>query len=107
LTHDTQTFTVVDPRTFDGDEYEVAERACKQAQFVGKHLATCISTASIMGRNAQMSRDAHLEGEPQARAWEDSIYGRKFARAEADAQRIVRDLEQLATAMGFNPKKAR
>lgn len=107
MTHDTQTFTVVDPRTFDGDEYEVAERSCRQADALAVMLATSISTASLMARNSEMSRQEHLNGDPAAQAWEDGVYGRKFARMESDARKIHRELEQLASAMGFNPKKAR
>jgi hypothetical protein len=104
MTHEPQTFTVVDPRTFDGNPYEVAARAVQQAESVAHILAVCLETATIMGRNAEMSRQEHATGDPQAAAWEDSAYGRKFARAHADCKKIERELELLRQAVGYDPK---
>ncbi len=104
MTHEPRAFVVTDPRTFDGNPYEVAGRACAQAKAVAAILAECVETALIMGRNAEMSRREQASGDPGAKEWEDSPPGRKFARAHADVKRIERDLAVLGTAMSFDPK---
>ena len=104
MTHEPQKFVVTDPRTFDGNPYEVALRACKQASAVARILSQCIETATIMGRNAEMSRREESTGDPGAKEWEDSPYGRKFARTHHDAKQIEQSLEQLGTAVSFDPK---
>ena len=104
MTHEPRAFVVTDPRTFDGNPYEVAGRACEQAKSLAAILAECVETALIMGRNAEMSRQEEATGDPSARGWEDSPAGRKFARAHADIKRIERDLGVLGTAMSYDPK---
>lgn len=107
MTQTTQTFTVVDPRTFDGDPYEVAARACQQAEAIARFAAKAAEWASIMARNAELSRQEESGGTIDASTWEDSIHSRKFVTAHHDLKRIERDLGTLATAAGFNPKKSR
>ena len=104
MTHEARHFVVTDPRNFDGNPYEVAFRACQQAKAVAQILAECVESAMIMGRNAEMSRREEATGDPSAREWEDSAYGRKFARMHADIKKSERDLATLGTAMGFDPK---
>lgn len=104
MTHEHQAFVVTDPRTFDGNPYEVAGRACAQAQAVAVILAQCVETALIMGRNSEMSRQEEATGDPSARDWEDSPAGRKFARIHADVKKAERDLAVLGTAMSYDPK---
>ena len=107
LTQTTQTFTVVDPRTFDGDPYEVAARACQKAEALTKLSAKAAEWASIMARNAELSRQDDGEGRMNVVAWEDSVQGRKFAGAHRDLKKVERDFQTLTAAAGFNPKKAR
>jgi hypothetical protein len=102
-THEPIAFAVADPRTFDGDPYEVAERACAQAAGLARILATCIQTANIMARNAQLEREEN----PDAQAWEDSPQHRKLAQAHIQAKEIERTLNVSAKAAGFDPRKAR
>lgn len=103
--NETRTFTVADPRQFDGDPFEVAERACAQAQAVARVLAACIQSAEIMARNAEMSRNlAETRDDARATEWDSSTQAQKFrAQAEA-AEEAERVLGQLSRAAGFNPK---
>ena len=107
MTHNTQTFTLVDPRTFDGDPYEVAERACQQAEAIVRLASKAAEDAGVMARNAELSRQEDTGGAIDATAWEDSVHGRKFAGAHRDLKQVERSLGTLATAAGYNPKKAR
>lgn len=107
MPHDPITFTVTDPRGFDGDPYEVAQRATLQAQAVARVLATCLMTANLMARNAEMERQLSAGKEADASAWEDSVPARMYARLHRDAKTIERALAALTKAAGFNPKKDR
>lgn len=101
-------FTVVDPRTFEGDPFEVAERACLQAQAVARILSASIEPAHHMARNAQLSRNLQdTPNDARASEWEDSAQSRQFARLHAEAKKIERQLGQLAKAAAFDPKKAK
>lgn len=107
MTEHTQTFTVVDPRTFDGDPYEVAERACQQAEATVRLAAKAAEWANIMARNAELSRQDEAGSGIDAEAWEDSVHGRKLANVHHELKQIEQELGRLATAAGFNPKKVR
>jgi hypothetical protein len=104
MPHEPLRFVVTDPRTFDGTAYEVAARACKQAEAVARILSQCVETSMIMGRNADMSRREEATGDPQAKEWEDSVYGRKFARLHQQSKQIERELSTLGAAISFDPK---
>ena len=107
MTQEPKSFTVVDPRTFDGDPFEVGERACKQAEAVARVLAGVTETANIMARNAEMERKLYANEDADAAGWDESPYGRRFARAAAAVREVERELSVLGKAAGFNPKKAR
>jgi len=100
----TQSFTVADPRTFDGDPYEVAERAVRQAEAVSRVLLQVLHGARIMARNAQLERELHETGECDAVAYDESAQGRAFAAIKADIEESQRRLGVLAKAAGYNPK---
>lgn len=101
MTH--QSFVVTDPRTFDGDTFEVAERAVRQAHALAGVLRKAVEDAEIMARNAEMDR----QPEPDAKAWPASPQGRQFANVKAAMEREEKRLALLVQAAGFNPKKAR
>lgn len=106
MAHTPKTFTVVDPRTFDGDPFEVAERAAKQAEAVARVLVGTVETAHIMARNAEMERNLIADGDAKAAEWASAPLGRRFAGAIEDARTIEKQLGALGKAAGFNPKKA-
>jgi hypothetical protein len=101
----TQQFTVADPRTFDGDPYEVAERAVRQAAAVAAILKQAIDSAYLMARNAQMERDLVASGECDAYAYDESAEGRRFATIKAEVENVESRLKPLTRAVGYNPKQ--
>lgn len=100
-------FTVVDPRTFEGDPFEVADRAVAQAQAVARVLVGCTETASIMARNAEMERNLMASAEAGASEWDDSLYGKRWNALKEALRRVEKELGTLGKAAAFNPKKAR
>ncbi len=105
MTNPTQQFTVADPTTFDGDPFEVAERALRQASAVAGILEGMLSGARSMARNAEMERQLLATGECDAAAFEDSAQARKFDQVTNDAAAIKARLSALAMAAGYNPRK--
>lgn len=105
LTTATKTFVITDPRTFDGDPYEVAERAVRQAEAVAKLLLQSIDGARLMARNAQMERDLALHGQCDAPAYDESAEGRRFATIKEAIEECERKLKPLAAAVRYNPKE--
>ena len=97
-------FSVADPRTFDGNPYEVAERAVAQAEAIGAIFAQSVDDAAVMARNAEMERQIVRDGEPDAQAFEDGPQGRKFKQTETEIKAINDRLVLLRRAAGFDPK---
>lgn len=102
--HDTKSFTIADPRTFEGDPYEVAERACRQAAALARLTGGAIDSARVMARNAQMERDLAATGECDAPGYDESPEGKRFAAAREAATALEKNLAVLARAARFNPK---
>jgi len=99
------TFTIADPRTFDGDPYEVAERACKQAAGVAAVLDRLLEATDKMARNAEMERAFAYHEEPQGSEWPNSALGKRFGQVRKDVATLVATLNGLAMASGYNPKR--
>lgn len=104
MTNVTQTFTIADPRTFDGDPFEVAERAAAQAEAVAAIMEQCLSDARVMARNAQMERDLIATGDCYAPDYDDSPEGKKFAEIIESSAYMQKQLRLLKRAAAFNPK---
>jgi hypothetical protein len=101
------TFVVTDPRTFDGDPYEVAERAIRQAAAVNTILLDCLEKANLMARNAEMERNLHNDEDPRAGEWETTPQGARIQGLITAANNTEKTLNLLARAAGFDPRKAR
>lgn len=99
-----QSFTIADPRTFDGDPFEVAERAVRQSQAVVKVALQSLDGARLMARNAQLERELLTTGECDAPAYENSAEARKFDTVRSDLENAEERLRVLAKAVAFNPK---
>lgn len=105
MPHEVVTFSVTDPRHFDGDPFEVADRACKQAEAVSRVLATAATTATIMARNAELERNLYTTPEDaRAEEWEDSVQARQFAQVHKAAKQVERALGILGKAAAYNPR---
>jgi GrpB-like predicted nucleotidyltransferase (UPF0157 family) len=105
----TQTITISDPREFDGDPYQVAERALGQAQALALLLEQAVEAAEIMSRNAELERtlatgDKDTDLSPIAKAWPQSPQGRTFHRVHTALPSIQVALGSLKRAAAFNPK---
>lgn len=101
----TMTFTVADPRTFDGDAYEVAERALNQAAAVAAVLEQMLDAADKMARNAEMERAFAFHEEPKGSEWRGTPQGRALAGVMANATAARKALKVLTQAAGYNPRK--
>lgn len=104
MTHQTHTLAVSDPREFDGNPYEVAERAIRQLQGLAKLIELSLPATDKMARNAQMERDIALDLPADAASWPQSPQARLLARIAEQNADHVRVLEQLAKAVAFDPK---
>jgi hypothetical protein len=85
---------VQDPRTIDGDPYEVAGIATRQA----------IDDAYAMARNAELSRQLDSGQEADEQEWYDSAQARAYRKLMDATEEIERRLEKLAIAAEFNPR---
>lgn len=100
----TQQFTIADPRAFDGNPFEVAERAALQAQAVTKLLASAAEGAYIMARNAELERQLIASNECDSLAWEESAQNRRWGEVLERLALVEKDLAVLVKAAAFNPK---
>lgn len=99
------TFTVADPRTFEGDPYEVAERALKQAAATAAILEKMLDGADRMARNAEMERAFANQEEPKGSEWRSTPQGRQVKSVMEATAAIKKRLAALAVAAAYNPKK--
>jgi hypothetical protein len=106
MTQNDKTFTIVDPRTFDGDPYDVAARAVLQAEAVTRIAAGCVEQAATMARNAQLERNLYTTKGEDAKAseWEDSAQSRQFSKVHIAIKGAQRALIQLSKAAAYDPK---
>lgn len=105
MTQQTQSFTIADPRTFDGDPFEVADRAVAQAEGLAKLLQRATDDALVMARNAEMERELMRGEEPRPLTWEEGPHGRRFQQVKDDIDTAISQLGVLRKAAGFNPKR--
>lgn len=99
-----RTFTVADPRTFDGDPYEVAERAMRQAHGVAVILDDMLDAAYRMARNAEMERAFAAHEEPKGSDFNSTPLGRRLVQTTEEVAAIRSALRSLAVAAGYNPR---
>ncbi len=107
-TQDPLVFTVTDPRTFDGDPYDVAARAMTQVRGIVRVLQTALAPAEVMLRNAQMERQLYHSDGDNARAseWETSAEGRQLKHAVEAVQLIAEDVSEIEWRLGNLAKAA-
>jgi hypothetical protein len=103
MTQNHKSFTVVDPRSMDGNPYDVAERAALQAGALAHLLAQIIQESRLMIRNAELSRQMALEEEPDPTAWENGPQSRKLSEAYRMVLEAGEKLNALARAASYDP----
>lgn len=100
-------FTVVDPRTAEGNPYEVAERSLQQILGIVKILEDSLKPARLMARNAALERQIDLDQRLDADGWPDTAEGRRWQKIEDTIAVLKADIALLTRVASFNPKKAR
>jgi hypothetical protein len=95
---------VTDPRSYDGNPYDVAQRAAAQAEGLLNITRGSVEDATVMARNAEMERQCIDGGAPDANAWEASAAGRKWAALAQTLWQARNDLVALGRAAAFDPK---
>lgn len=100
------TFTAQDPREFDGDPYQVAERAIQQLRGVINVAQGLMPSTVLMVRNADLERTLALGGElgDAATDWPESPQGRKLADIQEQLAAMQKTLGLLEKAASFNPR---
>lgn len=98
------THTYTDPRYLDGDPFEVAAKAVRQATDAAALLQRALADANVMARNAEMERQLYRGEEPNAADWPESPQGIRLAEAERAAVQVRAQLQVLERAVGFNPR---
>lgn len=105
MTQNPTTFTITDPRTFDGDAFEVAGRAVAQLGALALIAEKSIEATKIMVRNAELERQCQRGEDVDAPGWPNTPEGRKWADVEASLAKLNTDLKVLQRAAAFNPRK--
>lgn len=104
MTHQPKTFTIADPRSFDGDPFDVAERAALQTAALFKLATESLEGTRLMVRNAELERQLLTGAECDAPGFDTSPQGKKLAALAELGNGAVRTLETLAKAAAYNPK---
>jgi hypothetical protein len=100
----TKKFAIADPRFFEGDPYEVAQRAAQQASAVAGLLREAIDGAYLMVRNADLERQLALDGECSVEDFEDGVHAKQLKELAAQADKMSVALATLGRAAAYNPK---
>lgn len=105
MTQTEQRFVVADPRTFEGDPFEVAERSFAQSEAIAGILKKSIADARVMARNAEMTRQLDKTGETDAADFEDMVLAKQIDAMRAAVEKVEKSLKLLGKAASFDPKK--
>lgn len=105
MTQNPQHFTIVDPRDFEGDPFEVADRAVAQLQGLVALTDEAIESARLMARNAELERQCQRDEDCDAVGWDDTAEGKRWAKVRVNLGVVKADLGILRRVAGFNPKR--
>jgi hypothetical protein len=105
LTQNTQTFTIVDPSTFDGDPFEVAKKAVDQASAVAAKLWHAIDAGYNMVINAEMERQIQATGAPDASEADGAPVAVRYTTLLDAVAEVETALRRISVAASYNPKK--
>lgn len=101
---ESKSFVVTDPREFDGDPFDVANRAVLQTEALLSLTVEAVDDAYIMARNAEMERQFDTPEGPNAAAWPDTAAGKRWQSVMERLAQITTDLVVLRRVASFNPK---
>lgn len=99
-----QTFTIADPRDFDGNPFEAAERSVAQLEGLVMLLTAALPMAELMARNAEMTRRMDAGGDPEGDRWVEEPQGRQWRALNDEAERLRKRLRAMKAAAGYDPK---
>jgi hypothetical protein len=97
-------FTVADPRDFDGNPFEVAERAIAQLEGLLVIADDLLPKSELMARNAEMTRRIDLGGDPEGDRWAGEPQGRQWQAVREELSTLKRRLRTLKATAGWDPK---
>lgn len=96
--------TILDPRTFDGDPFTVAQRAAEQVAALVDLSIEQAKTAKIMHRNSWMEAELQIGRELTPEGWESTPYARKWEDTIEELAALRAKIRTLAAAAGYDPK---
>jgi hypothetical protein len=97
-------FTVADPRDFDGNPFEVAERAVAQIEGLLTIIDELVPASESMARNAEMTGRIDLGQPPDGDDWPTRPQGRQWKLLRDELEALRRRTKTLKLAAGFDPK---
>lgn len=104
MTQDTQYFAVSDPREFDGNPYEVADRAAGQVAGLIKVTLGAAAGGNLMARNAYLERQCVNKETLTATEWESSPEGIKWRELMDKLTELQPIAQALQRAAAYDPK---
>lgn len=99
------TYVYTDPRYFEGDPFEVADKATAQAAAALELSDRAVADADVMARNAELERHLYAGNDPDAVGWPASPQGRRFRALRGEIAQHLRELATLRRAASFNPRR--
>jgi hypothetical protein len=99
-----KTFTIADPRDFDANPFEVAERAVAQLEAMIALTRGALPVAELMARNAEMTRRMDAGHPPEGDRWAEELQGRQWTRLRTDLEALEKRLGALKLASAYDPK---
>lgn len=101
---DPQIFALIDPRTMDGNPYDVAGRSARQAASLAALYRAALDGMRLMARNAEMERNLGQGRDAGASEWEQGPQARIIDKMISEVAAHIRALELLARAVEYDPK---
>lgn len=98
------TITYTDPRYFEGDPFEVADKAVAQAVAAAELSQRALADAEVMARNAELERQLYASGECDADTWPVGPQGRQYDALSKLLGELQSRLGLLRRAAAFNPR---
>lgn len=96
--------TIADPRTFDGNPFEVAARSVAQLEGLIMFTRAAVPTAELMARNSEMTRRIDAGEPPEGDRWAEEPQGRQWKALRDELERVEKRLRAMKQAAGHDPK---
>lgn len=100
-----KTLAITDPRMYDGDPYDVAEKSVAQIKGLLEMVDEVLPATRLMVCNAELERQLWNGEEADAIAWEESLVGRKWQGVADQLIALQNELNVLHRAAAYDPRK--